>query len=242
MASANKSGTCGEGINWTYVESTNTLTISGTGNMRDFSDSQGIPWYSFRNEIFNLIIEDGVTSIGSYVFMDCNYLTSVSIPNSVISIGSDAFHGCALASITIPQSVTSISGNPFFGCGNLESITVDDSNPIYDSRNNCNAIIQTADNELIIGCKNTIIPTNVNSIGEWAFSGCSDLSSVDIPENVTSIKKGVFYGCRSLINVNIPDGVVSIGEYAFSQCSALVSVNIPNSVTTIGDCAFYGCI
>ena len=139
---------------------------------------------------------------------------------SVTSIGGSAFYGCSgLTSVTIPNSVTSIGDFAFYGCSGIESIIVENGNTVYDSRNNCNAIIETGSNTLITGCKNTIIPNNVSAIGDSAFDGCSGLTSVTIPESVTSIGRG-----------------------AFEDCTGLTSVTIPNSVTSIGDYAFYGCI
>jgi len=118
---------------------------------------------------------------------------------------------------------------------------VENGNSKYDSRNNCNAIIETASNTLIAGCKNTIIPNSVTSIGECAFYGRSGLTSVTIPNSVTSIEAGAFWGCSGLTSITIPNSVTSIGYYAFSGCSGLTSVTIPNSVTSIGEYAFLNC-
>ena len=164
------------------------------------------------------------------------------IPNSVTSIGRFAFHGCSgLTSVTIGNSVTSIGDGAFYGCSGLTSVTVDKNNGTYDSRNNCNAIIDTSTNKLIVGCKNTTIPNSVTSIDSYAFGGCSGLTSVTIPNSVTSIGEGVFSGCSGLTSVFIPNSVTSIGRSAFHGCSGLTSVTIPNSVTSIGDFAFSRC-
>ncbi len=164
------------------------------------------------------------------------------IPNSVTSIGRFAFHGCSgLTSVTIGNSVTSIGDGAFYGCSGLTSVTVDKNNGTYDSRNNCNAIIDTSTNKLIVGCKNTTIPNSVTSIDSYAFGGCSGLTSVTIPNSVTSIGEGVFSGCSGLTSVFIPNSVTSIGRFAFHGCSGLTSVTIPNSVTSIGDFAFSRC-
>ena len=161
---------------------------------------------------------------------------------TVSRIGNTAFSDCSsLTSVTIPKSVASIGYGVFSGCSGLTSIKVESSNPYYDSRNDCNAIIETSSNVLIAGCKNTIIPNSVTSIGQGAFSGCSGLTSVTIPNSVTSIGKSAFYNCSGMTSVVIPNSAKSIGDEAFSGCSGLTSATIPNSVTSIGAYAFLGC-
>ena len=190
----------------------------------------------------SVTIPNSVTSIGNYAFYGCSGLTSVTIPNSVTSIGEDTFSGCSgLTSVTIPNSVTSIGNYAFYGCSGLTSIAVESENSKYDSREDCNAIIETAKNTLISGCKTTVIPNSVTSIGDWAFRGCTGLTSVIIPNSVTSIGEAAFRDCSGLTSVTIPNSVTSIGKSAFSGCSGLTSVTIPNSVTSIGNYAFYGC-
>ncbi len=126
------------------------------------------------------------------------------IPEGVTSIGNSAFDGCTgLASITIPKSVTSIGNGVFRNCTNLTSIIVEDGNSVYDSRNDCNALIETASNTLIKGCVNTIIPEGVTSIGNSAFDGCTGLTAITIPESVTSIGGGAFWGCNSLSIIKV---------------------------------------
>jgi hypothetical protein len=170
-------------------------------------------------------IPNSVTSIGGSAFSGCSGLTSVTIPNSVTNIGNYAFSGCSgLTSVTIPNSVTSIDYSVFYGCSGLTSIVVDKNNPVYDSRDNCNAIIKTATNSLVVGCQNTIIPNSVTSIDRFAFKECSGLTSIEIPNSVTGIGQDAFEGCSGLTSVTIPNSVTSIGVHAFNGCSGLTSI------------------
>lgn len=173
--------------------------------------------FSGCDSLTSVTIPNSVTSIANSAFGGCDSLTGVTIPNSVTSIAQLAFSGCdSLTSVTIPASVTSIENSIFSG-KNLTSIVVSPDNPVYDSRNGCNAIIETNSNVLINGCKTTIIPDSVTGIGMFAFSGNDGLT-----------------------NVTIPDGVESIGLGAFQSCSNLVSVTIPASVTTLRNLLFTG--
>ena len=184
-----------------------------------------------NKEIKNLVIPDGVTSIGN--FGGCNEITSVTIPNSVKTIRESAFSGCSgLTSITIPNSVTSIGNSAFNGCSSLTSIIIPNS-------------VTSIGGSAFYGCSGLTsieIPNSVTSIGSYAFSDCRGLTSIEIPTSVTSIGAGAFYLCSSLTSIDIPNGVTSIGYNAFKDCSGLTSINIPNSVTSIEDYAFSGCI
>ena len=221
------------------------------------------PWYDDKNKIKKVVITDGVANIGSDAFFNCEVLTSVKIPNSVTSIGDDAFSGCssltsvtipnsvtsigietfcacdALTSITIPNSVTSAGSLAFCDCSSLTSLIVEKGNTKYDSRDNCNAIIETNSNTLVVGCQNTVIPNSVTSIGESAFSACSGLTSITIPNSVTSIGKSAFMECEALTSVIIPNSVTSIGNFAFLSCKALSSITFKGSTPpTFGNDVF----
>ena len=169
--------------------------------------------------------------------------TSVTIPNSVTSIGESAFSGCSgLTSVTIPNNVTSIAWSAFSNCSGLTSIDVASENTHYSS---IDGVLYNYAQDTLIQCPgaktSVTIPNSVTSIGGGAFYGCSGLISVTIGNNVTSIGDDAFYECSGLISVTIPNSVTSIGDYAFYECSGLTSVTIGNSVTSIGDYAFYSC-
>ena len=361
------SGSCGENVTYTFDEDSDLLTISGTGDMQNYSISDSSPFKDFRYYIKTIVINNGVTSIGDYAFYYCYNLTSITIPdsvtsigdssfrecekltsiiipdsvtdigtsafilcrrlksviipNSVISIGDSAFVFCSsltsinipdgvtsigdktfgycenltninipdsvtrigeyafnscskIANVTIPYGVTSIGYSAFAHCEEMESIIVDEKNTVFDSRENCNAIIKSKTNELIYGCKSSFIPDSVTKIGECAFYDCVGLKSINIPESVTSIGDYAFnycslldritvddnntvydsrencnaiiesdsnkliYGCNSTV---IPDSVISIKFRAFSGLTTLENIEIPESVTSIGSSAFSGC-
>ena len=260
------SGTCGENLTWT-LDDAGTLTISGTGDMANYSWSN-VPWHSNSSSIKTVTIGDGITCIGENAFFGCSDLTSITIPDSVTSIGNYAFENCSnLTSVTIPDSVTSIGDDAFSKCYSLTSVTIPDSVTSIGGRAfyNCSSLTSVT------------IGDGVTNIGEWAFGYCSSLVSITIPDSVTSIGYGVFSDCSSLTSITIPDSVTSIGDKAFCRCSTSITVDenneyyssdeygvlfnkdktvliqypmgnertsyvIPNSVTSIGDYAFYDCL
>ena len=188
----------------------------------------------------SITIPDSVTIVDFGAFYGCTGLTSITIPDSVKEIGANAFDGCTgLTIITIPDSVTYIHGSAFSGCVGLETIIVSNGNPIYFSAGNC--IIAKENDVLILGCKTSVIHDGVKSIGEYAFAGCTELTSITIPDSVTSIGRCAFAGCTGLKSIAIGDGVTSIGGSAFSDCTSLTSITIPDSVTSIDRSVFYGC-
>ena len=232
MAAENvSSGSCGDNLTW-ELDAEGTLTISGTGDMWDYTWQEKTPWASSYSSIKEVILKNSVTSIGEYAFSDCSSLTSVTIPNSVTSIGEYAFSGCSsLTSVTIPNGVTSIEHGAFSSCSSLTSVIIPNSV----------TSIETGAFYHCTGLTNVTIPNSVTHIGNYAFRGCSSLTSVTIPNSVTSIRPYAFSDCSSLTSVTIPNSVTSIMYRVFYNCSSLTSVTIPNSVTSIEDEAFGDC-
>ncbi|MCQ2077621.1 MAG: leucine-rich repeat domain-containing protein [Bacteroidaceae bacterium] len=260
----------------TSITLPNSITSMGKGAFRSCSGitSINIPnsITSISGELFfecssltSVTIPNSVTTIGNYAFRGCSGLTSVTIPNSITTIEKGAFYYCiSLTSVTIGNSVAEIGVYAFSECPNLTSIIVADDNPKYDSRDNCNAIIETVTNTIVIGCVGTIIPnsvtsigahsfdvcngltsleipSSVTSIGDYAFGACTSLTSITLPNSITSMGKGAFRSCSGITSINIPNSITSISGELFFECSSLTSVTIPNSVTTIGADAFYKC-
>ena len=254
------SGSCGKnGDNVTWkLTSDGTLTISGTGKMKDYGDNYGMsvaPWYVGSSQVKTVIIEDGVTSIGDRAFDGCTKLTRVVIPDSVTSIGYSSFRGCySLPSVAIPDSVTSIGDSAFAYCKVLTGITLSGS---VTSIGSCafqscdsltsvtmqNGVTDIGDNAFTY-CKNltsVTIPNSVKTIGTSAFYNCAGLTRVTIPGSVTRIEQDTFKGCSGLTSVTISAGVTSIESGAFRDCTSLTSVTIPGSVTSIEGYAFAYC-
>ena len=247
-------GTCGENLTW-VLNDTGLLSISGEGEMFGYENGYQVPWYSSRNSIKQIIVEDGVTSIGFFAFNDCSGLTNAIIPDSVTAICDYAFHNCSsltdvtipdnvtmigsyafsrcdsLTTVTIPNSVTSIGGWVFHGCSNLASVTISDS-------------VRTIGYAAFYDCSNlasVTIPDSVTVIREYAFKNCWRLNDLKIGNGVNTIQGGAFAGCVNLTDVMLPDSVRTIGFAAFRECGNLTSVVIPNGVTEIGDWTFYSC-
>jgi len=192
------------------LDANGKMTISGKGAMQDFGNA---PWFSVINKITSLVIQTGVTNIGSCAFFAGQFITgNLTIPNSVTSIGDGAFYGCGFTgNLTIPNSVTSIGDYAFSYCYGLTG--------------------------------SLKIPDLVTSIGDYAFSNCTGLAGITIPSSVTSIGMNAFYNCSGLTgDLKIPNSVTSIGSDAFYKCIGFTgNLTIPNSVTSIGIEAFMGC-
>lgn len=189
----------------------------------------------------NIVFSNSLHIIGDDAFNGCGF-SSIEIPNTVTEIGSRAFAQChSLTDVQIPESVTNIGDGAFSSNEGLETIIVDPNNPIYDSRDNCNAIIETATNTIIAASTNTLIPKSVTAIGNEAYERRAELTSFTIPDNITVIGDRAFSECWNLEEVNIPNSVTSLGEGAFFFCESLKDIEIPNSVKGTIDEMFCYC-
>lgn len=219
-------------VTWSFNNETGILTISGTGQMENYSSGSATPWYSQIENIKSVVIESGVTSIGNCAFYNCSNMTGIEIPSGVTSIGEKAFYNCSsLNAIEIPVGMTSIGVQAFRNCSNMNSIEIPEG-------------VTSIEEKVFSNCTNlstVTIPAGVTSIEEQAFYNCSSLSSIEIPEGVTSIEAQVFSNCTNLSTVTIPAGVTSIGEKAFSGCVNLITITLPDEVTIIGAEAFHNC-
>jgi hypothetical protein len=203
-----------------------------------------ISQYAFNNcaHLEEVVIPDSVTEIKNGAFEGCTGLVKLTLPDSNVRIGGNAFADCSsLNEIYIPKSFTSwLRAASFVGCSGLTKITVESGNSKYDSRNECNAIIDTELNRLILGCCNTVIPDSVTEIGDQAFSSCHGLKSIFIPETVETIGAGVFE-LTPITQIEIPDSVKELGSGAFHSCAELKKVAFSSKILSIADNTFYGC-
>ena len=208
----------GSGVTWQLTENTDdpstyTLTIRGSGAMKNYLMSSNQPWHSFRDQITSVVVSPGVTSIGNLAFALSRNIIHVDIADSVVSIGEQAFFKCSsLTNITVPQSVTYIGVNAFDSCTKLSSITL--------STNNITSIRP----HTFSGCSelsSIVIPDGVTSIQSGAFFNCTKLTSITIPGSVTSIGPNAFENCTNLTSITIPGSVTSIGSNVFDGCTSL---------------------
>lgn len=254
------SGTCGAdegGANATWtLDENGVLTISGTGAIKRNA-------FGSNASIKEVVIEEGITEIGRYAFQVCEQIEKVTLPESLTTICDNAFLGCSgLKKIKIPQKCETIGEDAFYNCSGLEEILVADGNQVFDSRQDCKALIDSKSNTLLRGGKNSVVPDGVTEIaksafaytgiteitipdsvikiGEKAFAACELLKSVVLPANITSIGDDTFRLCSSLETVKLPEGLKTIGNDAF-QSSGLQAVTIPNTVDSIEESAFSDC-
>ena len=252
------SGTCGTNLTW-VLECDSTLRISGTGSMTNFGNSSQ-PWKNISHLIKHVVIGEGVTTIGNYAFyqMDivtvtnpstlktigsqafyrCHQLESINFPNGMTSIGNSVtghgpFYECtSLKAIYIPASLTFINSDTFLRCYSLTSIVVDPANPKYDSRDNCNAIIETATNKLWYGCQTTVIPDGVKTVAQFAFEYQHNLKSIRISNTVTHFETRVFKECENLKDIYVewtttPPQDILTSWYEHENLDATITIHVP---------------
>ena len=215
--------------------------------------------------IKNIKLPNSLRIIDSYAFEDCDSLKELTLPPNTVTIGNRAFIGCSgLEKITIPEKLTTIGEEAFcscislkeiiipaacvlFGekifrdCRELSSIKVSPDNDLYDSRDNCNAVIRKHSNTLLAGCYNTVIPKSVNHIGQGAFYECKKLSRIVLHDNIVSVGRDAFGGCSNLKSADISQSVTEIGDRAFWNCPSLETLVIADSVKKMGNDVFYMC-
>lgn len=252
-AAAPTEGTCGEHVTWKLAGG--TLTISGEGEMTDYTHSDYVPWKDSRDAITRVVVESGVTTVGDYVFCNCynlaqvslpdgltcigvaafaggHILTEIQIPSSVNEIKADAFSSCrSISSVDIPDGVTIINGSTFFDCSNLRSVTIPDSVVTIsgDAFRDCTALSSIS------------IPNSVVTIEEYAFVRCSSLKEIEIPDSVRNIYYSAFDGCFNLQKIRLSEQLAEISQGVFKGCSSLKEITVPDNVTAIKDDAFRNC-
>ena len=236
-------GTCGENLTWTLDEQGHLL-ISGTGEMYNWDDTNTAPWFDYREYIQTVVLEDSVTSIGSWAFAECEYISEVDFSKSVTSLGEVAFLHCTgLTNITIPKTVTYLDVNPFAGCIKLKYIEVESGNEIYCSDEF--GVVYTKDYSKLIAYPagrtgNYSVNAKTNIIGGGAFHLCVGLTEIMLPENTTCIEHDAFASCMNIEKIIIPANVTKIDDYAFSGCEKLVEVVFIGSAPQFGQCLFSG--
>ena len=253
MLATAESGSCGNNVTWS-LDSAGTLTISGTGPMADWSVFSSPPWNKNAASIKTVVIDSGVTNVGSYAFKSCTSLSYVILSNSVTEIKSNAFLNCkkltdivlpeqlsvlgayafensGIISIELPNSLTSIGNSVFDGCTSLMSIRLPDN-------------LTGIPASFFMDCSSLTgitLPESVTSIGSWAFYGCTSLTNVVLPDNITILEDNLFNGCTSLSSIKLPKNATAINSKAFYKCTVLNSITLPQSLTSIGTDAFQMC-
>lgn len=224
------SGACGDDLTWSFADG--VLTVTGSGKMTSAPWSAGESYETVEEQIQQVVLPEGLTSIYPEAFQNCINLTSVNIPSTVTEIRNNAFWGCEkLESIQLPAGLTTLGGGVFYNCKALQSVNIPDGiQAIYGSTfQNCASL------------QEIVIPDGVIQIDGYAFAGCKSLAGVEIPDSVADIMNSAFHGCVALTEIHIPEGVAFIRESVFAGCTSLTKVDIPDSVTWIMTGAFSGC-
>lgn len=228
-ALADDNNKCGENLTWKFADG--ILTISGTGEMYDYSSADPAPWSAKNSDICEITVGDGVTSIGDNAFHSCKELSMVTFMGGLTRIGSGAFAGCeALRDFDFPYSLETIGANAFSNCNNLIDVTIPDS-------------VQSIGSQAFSCCEglqSVYLPQMLTIIPDGIFTDCKQLSSVDIPDTVTEIGANAFLRCTAFILEKLPAGIKSIGAAAFEDCGRIEELVLPETLEHIGEAAFNG--
>lgn len=239
LASGNEvtdSGVCGDELTWELTENGTgyTLSIQGVGDMYNYImpgqnydiEPEYAPWYPYRENITEIILEEGITSIGGGAFYACDRFTQIAIPESVTIIKFKAFQACrGLEHADIPESISEIEESAFDSCTALGQVSIPSG-------------IKDIENSVFSGCKSlvsVVIPEGIAYVGHCAFSACTSLHEVTLPDTLETIDNLAFSGCTELEYIVIPDQVEKIGYAAFNNCYSLVSIVLPRDLSVIGD-------
>lgn len=231
-ALADENSKCGESLTWNLDE-IGILTISGTGDMYNYSSAYPAPWSAKNNDISEIIVLDGVTSIGNNAFHSCSTLSMVTFMGGLTRIGSGAFAGCeALGDFDFPYNLETIGANAFSNCNNLIDVTIPDS-------------VQSIGSEafsLCEGLQSVYLPQMLTIIPDGIFTDCALLESITIPDTVTEIGANAFSKCTAFSLTELPSGIQRIGAAAFENCERIENLELPKTLESIGEAAFGGTI
>lgn len=249
---SDSTGTCGESLTWTLAGG--TLTISGSGAMTDYNESNTAPWYSGREQINAVVVDRGVTGIGAYAFYGCVNLIDITLPEGLTAIGEYAFKGCSnlgrveilsgmttlgydafresgITEVVLPEGLKTIGNDAFYNCANLRSVSLPSTLQNLGSYAfyKCSALTAIT------------LPQSLTKMGYECFELCTSLTEIEIPSQLTTIEMQAFAGCTALKSVTLPEGLKVIGAYAFGGCEALTQIHLPESTTELRSGAFSGC-
>lgn len=249
---SDSTGVCGESLTWTLAGG--TLTISGSGAMTDYGESNTAPWYSDREQITAVTVDQGVTGIGAYAFYGCVNLIDITLPEGLTKIGQYAFKGCsALGRVEILSGMTTLGAYAFTESGITEIVLPEGLQTVeYDAFNNCTNLrsvslpdtLQNLGSYAFWKCSaltEITLPQNLTKMGSFCFDSCTGLTEIEIPSQLTTIEMYAFRGCTALRSVTLPEGMNVIETSAFSNCEELTQIHLPESITELGGSAFSGC-
>lgn len=249
---SDSTGVCGESLTWTLAGG--TLTISGSGAMTDYGESNTAPWYSGREQITAVVVDRGVTGIGAYAFYGCVNLIDITLPEGLTAIGEYAFKGCSalgrveilngmttlgydafresgITEVVLPEGLKTIEYGAFYNCANLRGVSLPST-------------LQNLGGYAFYKCSALtaiILPQNLTKMGSFCFDSCTGLTEIEIPSQLTTIEMYAFRGCTALRSVTLPEGLNVIETSAFSNCEELTQIHLPESITELGGSAFSGC-